>query len=72
MAALQALPSCVAQLRGLTFLDVGVNCLASLPPGPYLASLRCLVTRSNRLRVLPPALAEAQQLELLDVGENEE
>lgn len=72
MAALQALPSCVAQLRGLTFLDVGVNCLASLPPGPYLASLRCLVARSNLLRVLAPALADAQQLELLDVGENDE
>lgn len=43
------------------------------PPQRWpLASLRCLVARSNRLRALPPALAEATQLELLDVGENDE
>lgn len=62
----------MAQLRGLTLLDVGVNRLASLPPGPYLASLCCLVARSNRLRALPPALAQAPRLELVDLGENDE
>ena len=69
---LSALPPCVAQLDGLALLDVGLNRLATLPPGPYLRSLRCLVARGNALRTLPPALVEAQQLEALDLGENEE
>ncbi|EFN59504.1 hypothetical protein CHLNCDRAFT_138138 [Chlorella variabilis] len=67
-----ALPQCVAQLPGLTHLDLGINRLADLPGGPYLAHLQQLVLRCNALRALPRALAGAPRLQLLDVGENED
>ena len=64
------LPQCVAALPALRHLDLGINRLEGLPPGPYLASLRCLVLRDNALCALPPVLGEAGQLEALDLGEN--
>jgi hypothetical protein len=39
---LQVLPPCVTQLAAVTALRLAFNCLRSLPPGPYLASLQRL------------------------------
>lgn len=38
--------------------------------GPYLRRLRHLSLRGNALPALPPALANAAELETLDCGEN--
>ncbi len=48
------------------------SALALHAGGPYLSQLRELVLRSNALRALPRALAEATSLQLLDAGENAE
>ena len=59
-----------AELQLLTGLPV--HLLSCSPAGgPYLGSLRQLGLRSNALCALPPALAAAEQLEVLDAGENE-
>ncbi|KAL4422885.1 hypothetical protein ABPG75_009082 [Micractinium tetrahymenae] len=61
------LPACVAAragLRGLAVLRAG---LTALLPGPYLSSLRELYLEGNAFACLPPALAAATELRLLDI-----
>ncbi|KFM27068.1 Ras-related protein RAB1BV [Auxenochlorella protothecoides] len=69
---LEAVPAPVAALPALRRLDLGINRLAGLAPGPYLAGLEWLCLRQNpRLRALPAELAAAPHLAHLDLGECE-
>jgi hypothetical protein len=48
----------------------GVPLQAWLPPGPYLRPLETLLLSANRLAQVPPVLAEAASLEVLDLSSN--
>ncbi|KAI3431857.1 hypothetical protein D9Q98_010609 [Chlorella vulgaris] len=59
---LQVLPPCVTQLAAVTALRLAFNCLRSLPPGPYLASLQRLDIACTPIKDLPvPAGSSRKQ-----------
>lgn len=46
------------------------RCTQTLPPGPYLSSLRRLELAGSDLLCIPPALAAASRLHSLDLSRN--
>ncbi|KAL4434024.1 hypothetical protein ABPG75_000465 [Micractinium tetrahymenae] len=65
-----ALPDALTASRGLRLLELTLNRLTDLPPGPWLADLRHLSLSFNAFTRLPAGLASAYALEALQLTGN--
>ncbi|XP_061446833.1 leucine-rich repeat and calponin homology domain-containing protein 4 isoform X2 [Rhineura floridana] len=68
---LRSIPSAIANLQALTYLNVSRNQLTSLPPCLCLLPLKVLVASNNKLASLPDDIGSLRSLRQLDVSSND-